>query len=135
MTSLLLIPTIQIQLPPQLSQLSSPQVQKLARDLCQSSNGASSEGPVHVHIGEGNIGELKANNRITQNVEMIDSYSIRGNQFGASDRDVDSYKVDRIGQVVTQEMQKKCPTGNEEFKTIIFCMTKKGKSMRRWKDE
>merc|ERR550514_523264 len=96
------------------------EVQRLARDLC-------SEDPVHVHIGEGQVGELKANPRITQNVEMIDSYSIQRNPFGCSSQDVDSYKLDRMAQILKEETAR----ANDEapgqpFKTIIFCMTKKG---------
>merc|ERR1719424_740287 len=96
------------------------EVQKLAKDLC-------SEDPVHVHIGEGQVGELKANPRITQNVELIDNYSIRNNEYGCSPNSVEEYKLDRIAQIIKQETQRARDENPQvPFKTIVFCMTKKG---------
>merc|ERR1712023_548100 len=122
------------------------EVQKLALDLCKTE-------PVHVHIGEGRIGELKANDRITQRVELLQDISdVRNNQYGCATSDYDSYKIDRIAQIVQEERTRATDEASQAggngnggqgaggngqqqtqqpvvFKTIIFCMTKKGCEM------
>lgn len=80
------------------------EVAKLARDLCACQ-------PVHIHIGEGEIGELKANHRITQTVEC-DVYN----------------KRQRLQEILQQEDA----ANSAGKKSIIFCKTKKGCDSLSW---
>lgn len=81
------------------------EVEKLARDL-------TATDPVHIHIGEGELGELKGNPRITQNIIVMQ-------------RPMDDEKVGEIKNILALEKQRNSDE-TKPVKVIIFSMTKKG---------
>ncbi|CAD7932332.1 unnamed protein product [Amoebophrya sp. A25] len=96
------------------------EVQKLARDLCR-----SDQQPVHIHVGEGTIGELKANPRITQNIALVDA---QGNKWN------EESKIARMKEIL-QEEKTKCQEKEpgSVLKTVVFTMTKRGCDTLAWR--
>eukprot|EP00392_Amoebophrya_sp_AT5.2_P011264 g11339.t1 len=94
------------------------EVQRLASDLI-------GRDKVHIHVGEGTIGELKCNPRISQKIEMSNPKT--GEHW------TEEGKIARIKEILKEEKEKAVASGESAVKTVVFTMTKRGCDDVAWK--
>lgn len=95
------------------------QVERLAKEMLTGSSSPGSEcKPVHIHIGGGEVGELKANPSITQKIELIQGSDMMSQMQG---------KKKKLCEILQQEnMGGGDGDCDWSKKIIIFVKTKRG---------